>query len=193
MKSTKNHVYHLTLVAIGIGAVFLTGTLRAEQKRNPNGVPDSVSDNPHLSKASTANPQPSVKLSPQDKSFISKAAAGGMMEVDLARIAEQQGKSDEVKKISRMMVTDHTKANSELMEIAKKKGLGVGSPATKPAFSSDSQFIAQMVSDHQADVKLFQQEAAQGTDSDLKAFANKTLPTLKRHLAMIESAHKKAK
>jgi putative membrane protein len=44
-----------------------------------------------------------------------------------------------------------------------------------------------MVKDHQEDIEEFQKEATAGQDSDAKAYAAATLPTLKRHLKKIES------
>ncbi|MBA2586302.1 MAG: DUF4142 domain-containing protein [Chthoniobacterales bacterium] len=161
------------------------------QKTNPSGVPDSTVDNPHLAKKPVASA--STKLDPKDKEFISKAASGGMMEVEMGQAAEKQGKSEAVKNIGRMMVTDHTKANKELMSISKKKGLDVGKPTSIPGFGGDRQYLAQMVSDHQEDAKLFEQEAKNGKDADLKAFAAKTLPVIQHHLAMVKAANAKAK
>jgi putative membrane protein len=41
-----------------------------------------------------------------------------------------------------------------------------------------------MVKDHEEDIAEFEKEARSGKDADLKAFAEKTLPTLKEHLKM---------
>jgi putative membrane protein len=42
------------------------------------------------------------------------------------------------------------------------------------------------VSAHKDTVSLFEKEATKGTDPDLKAYAAKTLPTLKDHLKMAQ-------
>jgi putative membrane protein len=47
-----------------------------------------------------------------------------------------------------------------------------------------------MVEDHQKDVKAFEREATSGADADVKAFAAKTLPTLKEHLQQAEQLAK---
>jgi putative membrane protein len=44
-----------------------------------------------------------------------------------------------------------------------------------------------MLSDHRKDVSEFEKQSTKGTDPDLKAFATKTLPTLREHLQMAES------
>ncbi len=189
------------IIAVAGGALCLANHAFAQetqqemkntQKTNPNGVPDSTADNPHLAKK-PANTSATSKLDPKDKEFISKAAFGGMMEVEMGQMAEKQGKSEAVKNIGRTMVTDHTKANKELMSIAKKKGLDLGKPTSMPSFGGDQEYLAQMVSDHQTDVKLFQQEAKGGTDPDLKAFASNTLPVLEKHLSMIKAARGKSR
>ena len=43
-----------------------------------------------------------------------------------------------------------------------------------------------MVTDHKKDVAEFQKESKSGKDSDVKAWASTTLPTLEDHLKMIQ-------
>ena len=52
---------------------------------------------------------------------MKKAAKGGMMEVAMGNLAEQNGKSEDVKSFGKRMVADHGKANDELKSIAEKK------------------------------------------------------------------------
>ena len=48
---------------------------------------------------------------------------------------------------------------------------------------------AKLEQSHRASIKLFAREASEGSDPELKAFAAKTLPTLREHLKMVESTH----
>lgn len=136
-------------------------------------------------------------LSMKDKSFMQEAAKGGMMEVEMGRMAQQQGKSADVKKIGSRMVADHGKASSELMAIAKKKGVNLGD--TKPKMAKldsanfDKEYVAAMVKDHEKDLASFQSEAQNGGDPEVKAFASKTSEVIKKHLAMVKDAQSKMK
>ena len=56
----------------------------------------------------------SSSLSAKDKTFIKKAAKGGMMEVAFGNLAEQNAQSDDVRSFGKRMVTDHGKAYDEL-------------------------------------------------------------------------------
>jgi putative membrane protein len=51
----------------------------------------------------------------------------------------------------------------------------------------DRAYIAQMVKDHTEAVRLFEQQAERDADPEVKAFAQKTLPTLREHLEMARS------
>jgi putative membrane protein len=95
-------------------------------------------------------------LSAKDKTFMKKAARGGMMEVSMGRLAEQNGKSDDVKSFGKRMVTDHSKANDELKSIAEKKGVKLPSKEPTEKWSSDKAYIDMMVKDHEKDVAEFQ-------------------------------------
>jgi putative membrane protein len=135
-------------------------------------------------------------LNSTDQKFVMEAAMGGMAEVELGRLAAERGSSDGVKQFGQRMVDDHSRANSELMQLTSARGVNV--PASLDAkhqslmtkmtqlsgAAFDSAYAKEMVKDHQKDVSLFQKQAARGADGDLRAFAAKTLPTLQEHLRM---------
>jgi putative membrane protein len=144
----------------------------------------------------TASPA-AAALSMKDKSFMKDAAKGGMMEVDMGKMAQEKGKSADVKKIGGQMVADHSKANAELMAIAKKKGVDLSKE--KPSAHKmdeanfDKAYIDMMVKDHEKDLAAFQAEAKDGTDAEVKAFADKTSKVVKKHLDMVKAAQAKMK
>ena len=57
----------------------------------------------------------------------------------------------------------------------------------------DKAYTKAMVSDHKKDGKEFEREAANGIDSDVKAFAAKMLPILREHLRMAGELQKNSK
>src|SRR5690349_5799966 len=63
------------------------------------------------------------KTSVADRTFVEKAASGGMAEVKMGKLAVDKGTSPTVKQFGQKMVDDHSKANDELKSIASKKNL----------------------------------------------------------------------
>src|SRR4029078_5907270 len=63
--------------------------------------------------ANTNTAAATTPLSKGDSTFVMEAAVGGMMEVEAGNLAQQNGMSQRVKDFGSMMVTDHSKANSE--------------------------------------------------------------------------------
>jgi putative membrane protein len=134
-------------------------------------------------------------LDQEDKTFVKEAAIGGMAEVELSKIAQKSENAD-VKRFADRMIADHTKANEQLTSIAT--GLGVDLPKTLDSEHErmreklqtlhgkafDDQYMQGMVEDHNKAVKLFQQEERSGHNTELKQFAQKTLPTLEEHQKM---------
>ena len=55
----------------------------------------------------------------------------------------------------------------------------------------DRAYMKDMVEDHVKDVAMFEKEAKNGKDADVKAFADKTLPTLREHLQMARDVNAK--
>ncbi len=138
-----------------------------------------------------------------DHKFAMEAAMGGMMEVELGKLAASKGASDEVRQFGQKMVDDHSKANDELMQLASGKGMTLpAAPDAKhqaemqklSALSGekfDKEYVKMMLKDHKKTVATFEKEANGGMDAELKAFAASTLPTLREHLQMIQRINDK--
>jgi putative membrane protein len=138
-----------------------------------------------------------------DRNFVDKAAADGTAEVTLAKLAMDRAQSMEVKNFARKMLEDHNKANTELKQIADKKGVNVPTTlddkhqrvyeklAKLSGDEFDREYIKAMTEDHDDAVTLFRNETEKGQDADLKSFAMKTLPVLEKHddMAHIDKEH----
>jgi putative membrane protein len=147
-------------------------------------------------------------LSNKDKKFVENAAAGGIAEVNLGKFATEKASNQEVKDFGQKMVDDHTKANQDLMDFAKSKGVDLKDgeeKGTKQAQNQsaklgkkqgadfDKEYMDLMVKDHEKDVKEFEDASKDAQDADLKAWAAKTLPTLQMHLQMAKDIQGKVK
>jgi putative membrane protein len=133
----------------------------------------------------------SSSLSAKDKSFMKKAAKGGMMEVAMGRLAEQNGKGDDVKSFGKRMVTDHSKANNELKSIAEQKGVKLPSKEPSEKWSSDKAYMDMMVKDHEKDLAEFQEAAKTASDPDVKKFAEDTAKVVQEHLDLAKQTQSK--
>lgn len=137
------------------------------------------------------NPTQGSSLDAKDKTFMRKAAKGGMMEVAMGKLAAQNGQSDDVKSFGKRMVTDHSGANDELKSIAAKKGVPLPSKEPTEKWDSDKAYMDMMVKDHEKDLAEFQEEANTGTDPDVKKFAEDTAKVVREHLDLAKETQSK--
>ncbi|MEJ8852476.1 DUF4142 domain-containing protein [Variovorax rhizosphaerae] len=132
-----------------------------------------------------------------DQTFMTKAAGGGIYEVEVSKMAAAKAQRADVKSYAEMLVKDHTAANDELKQLASSKGVSVPSemPAEKKAkldkLSSskdiDRDFVREVgLDDHKTDIALFEKASKEAKDADVKSWFGKTLPTLKSHRAQAE-------
>jgi putative membrane protein len=141
----------------------------------------------------TANSEAST-LSHGDKKFIKKVARASTNEVALSQLADSRASNPDVKSFAQTMITDHTKANTDLQALAASKGVDiskavdegnkdeVSSLSDKSGADFDKKYSKLMLSAHKDAVELFQDEAANGKDPDVVAFAKKYVDTLSGHL-----------
>lgn len=206
------HIWALALLlAGGLWAVAGKAGMKLQEQNSNQNSNSNTSPNANRSQNSNANRTANrnsrnsnatgeqtgmANMAKHDHDFLMDAAMGGLMEVELGRMAAQQGTSDAVKQFGQRMVDDHSKANQELMSLASSKGMTLPTDldekhrkeVTKLSGMSGAEFDRAysrlMLSDHTKDVSEFEKQSTRGTDPDLKAFAAKTLPTLQEHLQM---------
>lgn len=136
-----------------------------------------------------------------DAEFATKAAVGGMAEVEFAKIALTKTVDPQIKAFADMMVKDHGKANEELMTLATGKNITLPTALDdehQKKFDElsklsgkdfDKEYVKTMVDGHKKTLDLMDKEAKDGKDVDLTAFAAKTSPIVKAHLDMIQKIH----
>lgn len=138
---------------------------------------------------------PAKKLDRKDRKFIDDAAEGGMTEVQMGQLAQSKATDPNVKSFAGMLVDQHTAANNELTKIANAKGVelpaapkhshrrDIEKMGKKSGSEFDRDYVRYEIKDHEKDIKKFEKAARDLKDPDVKAWAGKTLPTLREHLA----------
>jgi putative membrane protein len=186
--------------AVALAAMVLICLAGVAFAQNPSFIPRKPTASPTQAPAANANTnkksQDTAKggsLSSGDKSFMREAAKGGMMEVAMGRQAEQNASNPEVKRFGARMVTDHSKANSELKSIASKKGVELPGAKEPGRWKSDKDYMDAMVKDHEKDLADFEKEAKNGSDPEVKQFAEKTSTVVRKHLNLAKEIQGKLK
>ncbi len=139
-----------------------------------------------------------------DADFMKDAATAGITEINAAKLAATKAKAHEVKIFAQTMLTEHTKVADELKSLAGAKHVDLpAEPTSKQKTElkalnagSDDQFDARYletfgVKAHEDTIKLFEEASKDAKDLDVKAWAQKTLPGLKRHLEMAQALRAK--
>jgi putative membrane protein len=139
------------------------------------------------------------------QSFASQAAVIGKAEIELANIALNNTKNEEIRLYAERMVKDHSAADAKLKKIAAKENLSLPQSldaehqAVKQKLSAlkddafDREYRKEMAKGHDKAVALFE-SASQNKQmpEDLREFAASTLSTLEDHRDDAHDMHKKA-
>lgn len=144
--------------------------------------------------------RPEAKVDKASQTFIVHAIEGNYAEIEMGKLAQQNGQNDGVKSFGQMLQTDHGSANQKAIAVAKE--IGVTSPSGPndkqkkeydrlakmkgPTF--DKAFAQHMVADHKKDVSEYEKEAKK--KDPVGQYANETLPVLRKHLETAESLNK---
>ena len=138
-----------------------------------------------------------IAVASDDAKFATTAANGGLAEVALGKLALTKTTNQSIKDFANMMVTDHSKANDALAAIAKAKNITLPTEPDSAHLKKadelsklseadfDKQYVSAMVDGHKKTLDLMTNEAKNGQDADLKAFAAQTSLTVQMHLDAI--------
>jgi putative membrane protein len=115
----------------------------------------------------------------------------------LGRLAEQQGHAPALRAFGRTLARDHAAARQQVLPVAKAHGVPATTETTPEArteyaklkrmhgWAFDQEFARYMVKDHRKDIADFEKQARHG-DKSTRRLAQRTLPTLRKHLRLAE-------
>ena len=190
------------MVAAAASIIMLAACSRENQSGQPEtettGTVQSVQQTSDTASATTtgAGAGTVAVMANEDKEFVTTAGMAGLAEMYMANLALQKASNSDVRAFAQRMITDHGKANAELAEFATTKGLALptelsGAPQAGyehlnglSGAEFDKAYMQHMVADHEKAVADFDKASTSATDTDLKAWAGKTLPVLKEHLEL---------
>jgi len=142
-----------------------------------------------------------TRLSAAEREFAIKAAAQGFYEIEVSRLAAERAVNSGVRSYAQMMVNHHTQANDELVALMSAKGVAPpkGLAADKktklhklaalpPSAAFDHGYVRVVgIEDHRTNIAVFERAKRETRDRDLLAWIDRTLFTLRNHLAAAQS------
>jgi putative membrane protein len=150
---------------------------------------------PQLRAGGNDNMSQRGQFSKDDYKFVCNAARGGIFEVRAGELARSQGLNPLVKQFGERMIRDHSQVDRQLQTLATNKGAGLPTGLSSDQQDKlndlkqqagkdfDKNYASTMVSDHQKDLKNFEDEAQNANDPALRAFCKTTVGVLAEHLA----------
>jgi putative membrane protein len=143
----------------------------------------------------------STRLNAAEREFAIKAAAQGFYEVEVSRLASERAVNSGVRSYAQLMVNHHTQANNELVALMSAKGVAPpkGLAADKktklhklaalpPSAAFDQGYVRVVgIEDHRTNIAVFERARRETKDRDLLAWIDRTLFTLRNHLAAAQS------
>lgn len=181
----------MRLIMIVAGLVAVAVVPAAAQMGNPAGWTWGTQSEP----GQPAPHQPNA----QDRLFVYLAHTGGLAEVAAGRSAERKAGSAAVRDFARRMVQDHSKANEQLMPLAKAANIPLPD-APDPDHRAqqteldklsgaafDHAYMQQQLVDHQKTATILQWEIGSGQDPELQRYAAQNLPIVLEHLQMAQT------
>ena len=130
----------------------------------------------------------------KDAQFLVNAAEINLEEIQLGKLAQQNGKTTHVKELGKMMEDAHTKSLTDLTALAQTKMITIPTSPTDDAQDAynklnkksgndfDKAYADMMVSEHKDAISTFEKASTDGNDTDIRNWATASLPDLRAHL-----------
>jgi putative membrane protein len=143
-----------------------------------------------------------TKLNDADQKFLKEADEISMAEVRLGKLTPDHAASQPVMKFGQRMVRDHSRMMDELRQLARSKGVTLPDKLDKKhekmfehmsslrAGEFDREYAKDMVSGHEEAIQKFEDEAKNGQDPQVKAFAARGVKILQEHLQLARKTMK---
>lgn len=146
-----------------------------------------------------------TKSNEKDAQFLVNVAEMNMAEISFSELAILKSKTDQVKQLAKTTEIAHNKLLIELKDLAKNKMITLPTLASnksqenykelnnQPSNEFNNEYVEDVIESHQNAIKEFEKAANETTDSDIKSWANATLPLLRTHLDQAVNCQKDLK
>jgi len=191
----------LLIVGAAFAALSLAACGQKADETKGAATPAEQAATPDANPAATV-PTPSDET--KAATFVEKAAASDMYEIEAAKLVAKRSTNAEVKKFAAMMEKAHTKTTEDLKAAIAASGAAITPPMALPADLQDKlddltkaddkdfdkTYADDQVDVHQATLNLMQRYAQDGDTAAIKAFAAATAPAVQKHLNEAEGLKK---
>jgi putative membrane protein len=155
------------------------------------------------SPGSAPAPAPSAvaaNLSGQDRGWLRRIHRDGIAEIQVARLAQSKAKSEEVRALGELLLTERGKLDQELLRSASQLGLTLPNEMSKVRTKQtealaeanrgrfDRRFVTELLRSHKQAIAATRRQINRGTAPEVVALARTTLPSLRTHLGMLRKA-----
>lgn len=143
-----------------------------------------------------------VMLPQEEKGFLERVHQSNGVEIELSKMAVEKAQTPEVRQFAQMLVDDHTKADAELMQMAKQNNMKLGKPSKLQGAEKQMQeetrtrtallraldglvfeqsYLATMVERHDHNILKFAEARQKYQGSKFSPMYEAMLPTLTQH------------
>ena len=183
----------LVLLAAIVPAILAISACKINDKDNSEVKTDS------LNTTTDTTTKLSISVEKADSQFTVDAAGSSIAEVALGKLAQQKAIDRRIKNFGTMMIKNHSKLKDSITALAAIKKIAIPAVvdanvqkeladlAKKAGNDFDKAYIKYMIDNHKKDISTFEAATKKCQDPDIKAFAVKTLPTLRTHLDAINA------
>jgi putative membrane protein len=140
---------------------------------------------------------PALAADNASQAFLKKAIEGNYAEIEMGKLAQQNGQNDSVKQYGQMLSDDHSAANQKALDAAKSMGVpppdgpsarqkaDLDKMAKMTGDRFDRDFAKHMVADHEKDIAEYKKEAKQADAAG--EYAKAEIDTLQKHFDTAKS------
>lgn len=183
---------------------FACNTQTKDSTEQADSANEAKSDTTQKMMDTSASPSGAIAVDEPTSKFLVNVADVNMAEVQLGQMAREKAMSQRVKDFANMMVNDHTNATNELKTLAANKNVTLPTSVDedhqkkmddlnkKTGKDFDKAYMDMMEDGHESTIKDFKKNT-DNKDADVKAFVDKTLPTLQMHLDSAKAIKKALK
>jgi putative membrane protein len=192
----------LLLLGTVAGLSAVAGDDKAALRDPPPAAATPTPDASGAQRTATASDQ----LSADDKAFIDTVLKGGIAELQEVGLAQKKAADPELRTAAAQLEKDHKALNTKVSRIGTEYGVTLPKEpsAERQALYEklqklsgeqfDAQFLKAGTEAHKKTIALFERTQATSANPEIKTLTRDVLPTLKKHLSMLEDlqGHKKA-